>query len=134
VQDELTDMFTSYRVKLLGAGRVEVETDSFGSLGLNIIARYEASEREVKPLYTNTGTPMAALFFGLMGALIPGSHRDNRGQTARQLILIENDRLASVTTRVYVVGGGPLGHLRPANRRPHFYVEVNDVIFVFSPR
>ncbi len=63
---------TSYRVKSLGEGRVEVETDFFHDVpfGSTIVARYEATEREVKPLYTNTPAPPWGV--GLVGALILG--------------------------------------------------------------
>src|SRR5262245_27650965 len=73
VRDVSADMITSYRVMPLSAGRVEVRTDfshDVPPLGLNIVARYEATEREVKPLYTNASTPMGALFLGIVGALV----------------------------------------------------------------
>lgn len=73
IEDSLADMFTSYRVKSLGEGRVEVETTfdhDVPPFGLTIIARYEATDRKITPIYTNASSPGVPLFFGFVGALI----------------------------------------------------------------
>lgn len=75
VRDVLGDWYTSYRATRLGAGRVLVETDAVHDVppfGLNIVGSYEATEREIKPLYTyRSAIPLIAdVFVGLVGASI----------------------------------------------------------------
>jgi len=62
----------SYRATALSAGEVRVETDArfddpFGS---GVVGSYDATEREVRPSYTNRTIALFALFFGVVGAYI----------------------------------------------------------------
>src|SRR5687767_4067801 len=64
--------FTSYKVKSLGPGTVEVETEaSYDTVfASSLIARYEANARDIKPIYTNTSLPVAPLIVGFFVALL----------------------------------------------------------------
>jgi hypothetical protein len=64
--------FISYKVKSLGPGTVEVETEaSYDTMfASSLIARYEATERDIKPIYTNTSLPVAPLIVGFSVALV----------------------------------------------------------------
>jgi hypothetical protein len=70
-KDERAAFFTSYRVKSLGPGTVEVETEASydTKFASSLIARYEATERDIKPIYTNTSLPVAPLIVGFLVAL-----------------------------------------------------------------
>jgi hypothetical protein len=69
---EWAAFFTSYKVKSLGPGRVEVETeatyDTF--FAPSLFARYEATERDIKPVYTNVRAPIVSLVVGFVVALV----------------------------------------------------------------
>jgi len=64
----------SYRATALSAGEVRVETDArhddpFGS---DVVGVYDATEREVRPIYTNRSIGLFAGFFGVAGASLLG--------------------------------------------------------------
>ncbi len=85
ISDELAGTSTSYRVKALGTDRVEVETNFF-HFGTSTVARYEATRRAIKPIYTNVTDLLGAFFAGLTAALILklfGSAVQRRRQRAR---------------------------------------------------
>jgi hypothetical protein len=71
IEDEAVILSTSYKVRSLGPGRVEVETDTFHDtpLGVSLFARYEATERDIKPIYTSTSSLIGALIAGVFVAL-----------------------------------------------------------------
>jgi hypothetical protein len=70
-QVEDVNLSTSYKVRSLGPGRAEVETDTFhdNPLGVSLFARYEATERDIKPIYTSTSSLIGALIAGVFVAL-----------------------------------------------------------------
>jgi hypothetical protein len=72
VEDEAAAFSTSYKVKSLAPGRVEVETDAFHDalFGLSLVARYEATERDIKPIYTSASSPIVGLVAGVFVALV----------------------------------------------------------------
>ena len=61
---------TSYRATALGAGEVRVETDAHydDPLWTVVAGSYEATEREVRPIYTNHTFASGGIFFGAAGA------------------------------------------------------------------
>jgi len=71
-KDKAAAFFTSYKVKSLGPGTVEVETEaSYDTLfAPSLIARYEATERDIKPVYTNVRAPIVAFVVGFAVALV----------------------------------------------------------------
>jgi len=63
---------TSYRATALGADGVLVETDTpyDDIFGLRVVGSYEATEREVRPIYTNSNTWFGNFAVGVAGAYI----------------------------------------------------------------
>jgi len=64
----------TYRATALSASEIRVETDAryddpFGS---DVVGSYDATEREVRPIYTNRTIGLFAAFFGLAGASVLG--------------------------------------------------------------
>jgi len=62
----------SYRALALGAGEVRVETDAHydDPLWTVVVGSYEATEREVRPIYSNRTFASGGIFFGVAGACI----------------------------------------------------------------
>jgi hypothetical protein len=65
-------MPTSYRATPLGAGGVLVETDTpyDDMFGLRVVGTYEATERQVRPIYTNSNIWFGNFAVGVMGAVM----------------------------------------------------------------
>ena len=62
----------SYRATALGAGQVRVETDTRydDPFGYGVVGSYEASEREVRPTYTNAAIVFENVIVGVVGACL----------------------------------------------------------------
>jgi hypothetical protein len=72
VEDPAAGTSTAYTVHAAGAGRVLVET-RFNQDLLDVFGRYEATEREIRPLYSKAGSTMLfALTFGFALACVLG--------------------------------------------------------------
>jgi hypothetical protein len=61
---------TRYDVQPVGDGKVLVETRHSGGMGGTVIARYEATDKSVRPIFTNKIDWLIALFAGLAFAMI----------------------------------------------------------------
>jgi hypothetical protein len=72
VEDAAAAFSTTYKVKPLAPGRVEIETDAFHDalFGLSLFARYEATERDIKPIFTSASSPTVGLVAGVFVALV----------------------------------------------------------------
>jgi hypothetical protein len=72
VEDMAAAFSTTYKVKPLAPGRVEIETDAFHDtlFGLSLFARYEATERDIKPIFTSASSPIIGLVAGVFVALV----------------------------------------------------------------
>lgn len=62
--------FVTYEVKPAGDDRVLVETKYRQSMGGLVIARYEATNKVVRPIFTNNVQWLVALAFGLALAIV----------------------------------------------------------------
>jgi len=104
---------TSYRATSLTLGEVRVETDTRydDPFGLSVVGSYEASEHEVRPIYTNATVAIENLICGVMGAgtlsligsILKSVHR-RRQQHDASSFFIRSD-----ATRGFVIMGAVFG-------------------------
>jgi hypothetical protein len=65
-----SEAYVTYEVQPLGEGKVLVETKYHQTMGGLVIARYEATDKSVRPIFTNDVQWMAAFFLGALLAII----------------------------------------------------------------
>ncbi len=75
VNDPDKEMITIYTVTAAGPGKVMVETKFHHDVppapsGINVLARYEATDKEIKPLYTKSSYGLIFMIFGFALAVV----------------------------------------------------------------